>query len=203
VPPLRERKDDIPLLFKKFALDFADQNMVPAIRLTPEARELLCSYRWPGNVRQLQSVVNRLSVLESNRMVSAEVLARYLPSEGASALPVRTGDAGADYLSDRDIIFKVLYQMRHDIDDIKARLDGMPAEDRTAVSETPAGLLISPEDVHSSNDVPRESVSIQDVSAELIRKALERNGGRRKKAAEELGISERTLYRKIKELDIR
>ena len=199
IPPLRERKGDIHLLFKKFALDFADQNMVPAIRLTPEAQELLRSYRWPGNVRQLQSVVGRLSVLETNRLVTAEVLARYLPSEGASSLPVRTGEAGADYLSDRDIIFKVLYQMRHDIDDIKARLDGL-AEEPEPVSNP--HLLISPEDVHSSADT-QEPVSIQDVSAELIRKALERHGGRRKPAAEELGISERTLYRKIKELDIR
>ena len=206
MPPLRERKGDIHLLFKKFALDFADQNMVPAVRLTPEAQDLLRSYRWPGNVRQLQSVVGRLSVLETNRLVSAEVLARYLPSEGASSLPVRTGDAGADYLSDRDIIFKVLYQMRHDIDDIKARLDGLAEE--TVPVRNP-NLLISPEDVHSTTSPQepavsvQEPVSIQDASAELIRKALERNGGRRKAAAEELGISERTLYRKIKDLDIR
>ncbi|MBR3064901.1 MAG: sigma-54-dependent Fis family transcriptional regulator [Bacteroidales bacterium] len=199
VPPLRERKGDILLLFKKFALDFADQNMVPAVRLTPEAQTMLCAYRWPGNVRQLQSVVNRLSVLETNRMISAEVLVRYLPSEGSAALPVRTGESGADYLSDRDIIFKVLYQLRHEIDEIKARLDEghLPREEEVP---QPAGhLLISAEDVHSN---PAEPVSIQDVSADLIRKALERNGGRRKKAAEELGISERTLYRKIKELGI-
>ena len=206
VPPLRERKGDINLLFRKFALDFADKNMVPAVRLTPEAQELLASYRWPGNIRQLQSVANRISVLETDRTITAEVLSRYLPTEGASNLPVRTGEAGADYLSDRDIIFKILYQLRHDIDDIKARLDQMPACHEAAEQHT--GLLISPEDVHSS--VPQEApypvqdnpVSIQDVSAELIRKALERHGGRRKPAAEELGISERTLYRKIKELGI-
>ena len=206
IPPLRERKGDIHLLFRKFALDFADQNMVPPVRLTPEAQEMLRSYRWPGNVRQLQSVVARLSVLETNRTVSAEVLARYLPSEGSSSLPVRTGEAGADYLSDRDIIYKILYQLRKEIEEIKARLDGMPQEAEPAAGRP---LIISPEDVHSSAPVheapapPEEPVSIQDVSAELIRKALERNGGRRKPAAEELGISERTLYRKIKELDIR
>ena len=206
IPPLRDRKGDIHLLFRKFALDFADQNMVPPVRLTPEAQEMLRSYRWPGNVRQLQSVVARLSVLETNRTVSAEVLARYLPSEGSSSLPVRTGEAGADYLSDRDIIYKILYQLRKEIEEIKARLDGMPQEAEPAAGRP---LIISPEDVHSSAPVheapapPEEPVSIQDVSAELIRKALERNGGRRKPAAEELGISERTLYRKIKELDIR
>ena len=203
VPPLRERKGDIHLLFKKFALDFADQNMVPAIRLTPDAQEMLRTYRWPGNVRQLQSVVNRISVLETNRTVSAEVLARYLPSEGSSALPVRTGESGSDYLSDRDIIFKILYQLRHEIDEIKARLDESPLpHEPEEVPSGPGHLLISPEDVHSSSTESAEPVSIQEVSAELIRKALERHGGRRKKAAEELGISERTLYRKIKELGI-
>lgn len=202
VPPLRERKGDIHLLFKKFALDFADQNMVPAIRLTPDAQEMLRTYRWPGNVRQLQSVVNRISVLETNRTVSAEVLARYLPSEGSSALPVRTGESGADYLSDRDIIFKILYQLRHEIDEIKARLDESPLpHEPEEVPSGPGHLLISPEDFHSSTE-SAEPISIQEVSAELIRKALERHGGRRKKAAEELGISERTLYRKIKELGI-
>ncbi|MBR5019925.1 MAG: sigma-54-dependent Fis family transcriptional regulator [Bacteroidales bacterium] len=207
VPPLRERKGDIYRLFMKFALDFADQNMVPAIRLTSDAQELLRSYRWPGNVRQLQSVANRLSVLETNRLVSAEVLARYLPAETTN-LPVRTGESGADYLSDRDIIFKILYQMRHDIDELKARLDEGPAPRETAEPSHAGPFLISAEDVHS-NTIPQETglplqeaVSIQDVSAELIRKALERHGGRRKPAAEELGISERTLYRKIKELGI-
>ena len=208
VPPLRERKDDINLLFRKFALDFADQNMVPAIRLTPDAQELLRNYRWPGNVRQLQGVVNRISVLESNRTVTAEVLARYLPADGSGNLPVRTGEAGSDYMSDRDIIFKILYQLRQDIDAINARLDHLPAEAEGEAAAAHNKLLISAEDVHSSavpQEVPisvEEPVSIQDVSAELIRKALERNGGRRKPAAEELGISERTLYRKIKELGI-
>ena len=208
IPPLRERKDDIVLLFRKFALDFADQNMVPAIRLTPEAQELVRNYRCPGNIRQLQGVVNRISVLETNRMISAEVMARYLPAEGAGNLPVRTGEAGSDYMNDRDIIFKILYQLRQDIDTINTRLDNLPAGERDGEIPSSGKLLISAEDVHSSavpQEVPvsiQEPVSIQDVSAELIRKALERNGGRRKPAAEELGISERTLYRKIKELGI-
>ena len=208
IPPLRERGDDIVLLFRKFALDFADQNMVPAVRLTPEAQALLKSYRWPGNIRQLQGVVNRISVLETDRTVSAEALARYLPADGSDRLPVRTGEAGSDYLSDRDIIFKILYQLRQDIDELKARVDQMPPEDRRDEDAPLGKLLISAEDVHSST-LPQEpaapvheAVSIQDVSAELIRKSLERHGGRRKPAADELGISERTLYRKIKELGI-
>ena len=208
VPPLRARGDDIVLLFRKFALDFADQNMVPAVRLTPEAQALLKSYRWPGNIRQLQGVVNRISVLESDRTVSAEALARYLPADGSDRLPVRTGEAGSDYLSDRDIIFKILYQLRQDIDALKDRIDQLPPEDRRDEDAPRGKFLISAEDVHS-NTLPQEpaapvheAVSIQDVSAELIRKALERHGGRRKPAADELGISERTLYRKIKELGI-
>ena len=208
VPPLRARGDDIVLLFRKFALDFADQNMVPAVRLTPEAQALLKRYRWPGNIRQLQGVVNRISVLESDRTVSAEALARYLPADGSDRLPVRTGEAGSDYLSDRDIIFKILYQLRQDIDALKDRIDQLPPEDRRDEDAPRGKFLISAEDVHS-NTLPQEpaapvheAVSIQDVSAELIRKALERHGGRRKPAADELGISERTLYRKIKELGI-
>ena len=209
IPPLRERKDDIILLFRKFALDFADQNMVPAIRLTPDAQELARNYRWPGNIRQLQGVVNRISVLETNRTITAEVLARYLPADGSDHLPVRTSEAGSDYLSDRDIIFKILYQLRQDIDSLNARLDHLPENIPSEEDPARGKLIISAEDVHSNplqQETPpitgQEPVSIQDVSAELIRKALERNGGRRKPAAEELGISERTLYRKIKELGI-
>ena len=96
---------------------------------TASSQEVLTAYRWPGNIRQLQSVVNRISVLESVRLVSAEVLASYLPAEGSSRLPVRTGEAGADYMSDRDIIFKILYQLRQDIDRIEERLDGLSPED--------------------------------------------------------------------------
>ena len=209
IPPLRERKDDIILLFRKFALDFADQNMVPAIRLTPDAQELARNYRWPGNIRQLQGVVNRISVLETSRTITAEVLARYLPADGSDHLPVRTSEAGSDYLSDRDIIFKILYQLRQDIDSLNARLDHLPEDIPSEKDPARGKLIISAEDVHSNplqQETPpitgQEPVSIQDVSAELIRKALERNGGRRKPAAEELGISERTLYRKIKELGI-
>ncbi len=209
IPPLRERKDDIILLFRKFALDFADQNMVPAIRLTPDAQELARNYRWPGNIRQLQGVVNLISVLETNRTITAEVLARYLPADGSDHLPVRTSEAGSDYLSDRDIIFKILYQLRQDIDSLNARLDHLPEDIPSEKDPARGKLIISAEDVHSNplqQETPpitgQEPVSIQDVSAELIRKALERNGGRRKPAAEELGISERTLYRKIKELGI-
>ena len=195
IPPLRERKEDIHLLFRKFALDFADRYLTPTIKLTPDAVELLEAYRWPGNVRQLKSVAEQISVLEHNRIISAEVLATYLPADKTEELPVKSSEAGADYLSDRDIIFKILFQLRQEVDILKERLEnGTP----TTVASQPQ-LMIHSEDVRSIEEEP--DFSIQTVSNDLIRKALEKHGGRRKDAARELGISERTLYRKIKEMN--
>ena len=128
IPPLRERKEDIHLLFRKFALDFADRYLTPTIKLTPDAVNLLEAYRWPGNVRQLKSVAEQISVLEHNRIISAEVLATYLPADKTEELPVKSSEAGADYLSDRDIIFKILFQLRQEVDRLKEQLEnGAPA----------------------------------------------------------------------------
>lgn len=216
VPSLRERKQDINLLFKRFTLDFADRYMMPPITLDADAQVMLENYRWPGNVRQLKSVAEQISILETNRIISPEVLQRYLPASGASSL-VRTSDAtsNVDYAADRDIIFRILFQLRQDIDALKARLDGDVAQPENR------HLLINPEDVRSfgQNDAPAEfedqesfphrvivepqpqNFSIQDASSDLIKRALEKHGGNRKAAAEELGISERTLYRKIKQME--
>lgn len=207
MPPLRERKADIHLLFKKFALDFADKYVMPTVRLNQDAQQLLEAYRWPGNIRQLKSVAEQISVLEHDRQISAEVLAKYLPADSGSKLPVKTSEAGADYLSDRDIIFKILFQLRQDVDELKSRIEGGDVSQE----DNGGSLLISAENVHShsgSNELAEDhpfeptDCSIQDASAELIRRALEKHGGKRKAAAQELGISERTLYRKIKELGI-
>ncbi|MFA5326129.1 MAG: sigma-54 dependent transcriptional regulator [Bacteroidales bacterium] len=196
VPTLRERKEDIYLLFKKFALDFADKYMMPSIRLNPQAQELLESYRWPGNVRQLKSVAEQISVLEHNRQISAEVLQHYLPVDGPEKLPVRNADAhsNAEYLSDRDIIFKILFQLRQEVDQLK---DQIQRENKAQGGSS--SILIGSDDM-DVKDI--EHFSIQDVSLDLIKKALEKHSGKRKAAAEELGISERTLYRKIKELGL-
>lgn len=230
IPPLRERKGDIHLLFMKFALDFADKYKMPAVRLTPEARTLLESYRWPGNIRQLKNVAEQISVLESNRQISPEVLARYLPADDPNQLPVRGCDSGtAGNLQDRDIIFKMLFQLREEVDELKSMVGGSRVVDtspavRTAEEETPRHILpvrLSdvPEFPHKlphdftisvpatevveygreKEEIPR---TIHDVSDNMIRRALEKHQGRRKAAAAELGISERTLYRKIKELKI-
>ena len=211
IPPLRERKGDIHLLFMKFALDFADKYKMPAVRLEPDARALLEAYRWPGNIRQLKNVAEQISVLESNRQVSADVLRKYLPADDPNSLPVRNCDSGtAGNIQDRDIIFKMLFQLREEVDELKAmigrpdsnvpeipQVHALPAK----LSDMPDFSIVVPsaEVVHVKEEAP---LTIHDMNDDMIRKALEKHEGRRKAAAAELGISERTLYRKIKELKI-
>lgn len=218
IPPLRERKEDIHLLFRKFALDFADKYKMPPVRLTQDAQHILSTYRWPGNIRQLKSIAEQISVIEHNRVIEADVLTKYLPIDPPNHLPVRTETHGADYLTDRDIIFKILYQLRQEVEDLKKRVaEGNQQTTATIASYSGAKdiagnlgrAVIDYEDESdytqdSSQDAPHEadSLSIQDVNAELIRRSLEKHNGKRKLAAAELGISERTLYRKIKELKI-
>lgn len=214
IPPLRERGRDISLLFKKFALDFSDKYKMPAIQLTADAKALLEAYRWPGNVRQLKNVAEQISVLEEDRQISVDTLKRYISVETSNHLPARLCDSGSDNagFTEKDIIMKILFQLREDVDDLKtkfSKIDTIEASD--VASEMPTA---SPVHALSSKmtdisdfqivdsaveDVPR---TIQDVNADLIRKTLEKYDGKRKAAAAELGISERTLYRKIKELKI-
>ena len=228
-PPLRERKGDIHLLFMKFALDFADKYRMPAVRLTPEARILLESYRWPGNIRQLKNVAEQISILEKDRQVTPDVLVRYLPPDDPNQMPVRGCDSGtAGNIQDRDIIFKMLFQLREEMDELKSMVTGTRVVDAPAVGPVhtdhtahalPVKVSDVPEFPHKlSHDysitVPAAEVipepvkeedaprTIQDVNDDMIRRALEKHEGRRKAAAAELGISERTLYRKIKELKI-
>ena len=211
IPPLRERKGDIHLLFMKFALDFADKYKMPAVRLEPDARTLLEAYRWPGNIRQLKNVAEQISVLESNRQISAEVLGKYLPADDPNSLPVRNCDSGtAGNIQDRDIIFKMLFQLREEVDELRAMVgkpDGSVPE-MPQVHALPAKLSDMPDFsivVPSAEVVPVKEetpLTIHDMNDDMIRRALEKHEGRRKAAAAELGISERTLYRKIKELKI-
>jgi DNA-binding NtrC family response regulator len=225
IPALRERKEDIHLLFKKFALDYADKYNVPAIRLDDDAVQMLQNYRWPGNIRQLKSVAEQISILEKDRHIHAEVLQKYLPVDSEDNVPALTGAQSADYLSDRDIIFKILFQLRHEISELKQRVDEMQPAGTIPVQTKHAteGLVIDdvsnyeeqhefrhedkgeemqPEEVQHVDLTPKAPVSLQDATRELIIQALERNGGKRKATAEELGFSERTLYRKIKELGL-
>lgn len=214
IPPLRQRKGDIHLLFKKFALDFSDKYKMPPIRLSPDAVEVLESYRWPGNVRQLKSLTEQISILEHERSIDAVTLLKYLPEEPINKLPVVSGARGGDTPLDRDVLFQILYQLRQDVDELKRVVSG--GEDLKPFSE---GSFYSPErtlpesiggettvvDYEEESEVEEEEeqvLSIQKMNEELIRRALAKHDGRRKAAAEELGISERTLYRKIKEFDI-
>ncbi|PKP37683.1 MAG: sigma-54-dependent Fis family transcriptional regulator [Bacteroidetes bacterium HGW-Bacteroidetes-14] len=218
IPSLRERREDIYLLFRKFAVDFAERYKMPSIRLTDAARVLLENYRWPGNIRQLKSIAEQISVIEHNREIGPEVIAKYLPAEGPEFLPVKTEGHHADYLTDRDIIYKILYQLRHEVEELKKRVSDKEVEAPATVapprfsgnidltrsfSDTDAIVDYDVDAAAGEKDEQEEqTLSIQNVSAELIRKALEKHGGKRKLAAAELGISERTLYRKIKELDL-
>ena len=210
VPPLRERKEDIHQLFKKFALDFADKYKMPTIRLNHDAVRILENYRWPGNIRQLKSIAEQISIIEHNREISTEVLKKYIPEEGVSHLPVRTEGHGADYMTDRDIIFKVLYQLRQEIEELKSGIvkSQVPVSSVIAKRDDVGDVIEErsvvdyDEDAEISSGKESQDFSIQSMNADLIRRSLEKNNGKRKAAAAELGISERTLYRKIKELNL-
>ncbi len=215
LPPLRERKGDIHQLFRKFALDFAEKYRMPAARLTEDAVQVLTEYRWPGNVRELKNIAEQISILEENRQVNADTLRSYLPKEGPELLPVCQGETnGTDGLSDRDIIFKILFQLREEVNDLKARVYGANVA-VSAPNLTPAaGKLL--EEHQEEEEIAVEEVEIQPVAAEEVREdlniqenarqlilhALQKHNGKRKAAAEELGISERTLYRKLASLGL-
>jgi transcriptional regulator with PAS, ATPase and Fis domain len=230
MPPLRERKDDVVLLFRKFASDFGEKYRMPSVRLTEEAAQLLMGYSWPGNVRQLKNVAEQISIIEKEREIGPEILRHYLPDGGKANLPaVRTvtpeSSGGADF-SERELMYKVLFDMKRDINDLKKivlELVDQGGEMHHTVAETHAQTLrrlhqdIEPVSTSTFNTTPEvqihrpgdqnyhaheemeESLSLGEREMELIKKALEKHRGKRKAAADELGISERTLYRKIKE----
>ena len=237
LPALRERKADIHNLFRKFALDFAEKYQMPSVRLTPDAVHLLENYRWPGNIRQLKNVAEQMSVLEKERTITPEILMRYLPQDTPDQLPVVGGGRGnEDILPDREIIYKILSQLRNEIDDLKLEVNSLKAGSqqggggllrRTAAACQQPGTDVIPAHhtlphevmlIHSGERTEDEPayeqfteeqggeqepvMSIPSVNADLIKKCLEKHNGKRKAAAQELGISERTLYRKIKELNL-
>lgn len=229
IPPLRERQEDIPLLFRKFAGDFAEKYRMPNVRLSDEARVLLMNYRWPGNIRQLRNVTEQISIIEQDRQIDADTIRKYLPDQGKANLPaIRTagpasggGESQADF-SERELMYKVLFDMKRDINDLKKLvLDVVSGQGDAEITEHHASTIrrlhqdVAPTDIepnvhevqihrpgeqtfHEHEEV-EESLSLEEREIELIKKALERHRGKRKAAAQELGISERTLYRKIKE----
>ena len=228
VPPLRERVDDIHLLFRKFTADFADKFKMPPLTLTPDARAMLERFRWPGNVRQLKNITEQLSILEENRTITAETLARYLPENEGAHLPALVGHADEQsFSSEREILYKVLFDMKNDMNDLKRLVHDLMEQrgDDVQLSKDHARIIQSiytdhkqgygdadgspmiishhaePQSTHiqDTEEFVEESLSLEDKEVEMIRKALQRHNGKRKYAAEDLGISERTLYRKIKE----
>ncbi len=237
MPALRDRKEDIHKLFRKFALDFATRYSMPSVKLTPDAVACLEEYRWPGNVRELKSVAERISVMETERLIDSHTLSKYLQNELNVSVPALSGSASADYMSDRDIIFKMIMQLKQDIEQLKTRVDELSTSSRRGPSKasllvddgpervfageepsyvpvrysaesTPAGFEPQGEEsaeIAAPQPAPEQplNLSISDNKADLIAKALEKHHGNRGKAAEELGISERTLYRKIKELGLK
>lgn len=228
VPPLKERGSDIELLFRKFAMDFSEKYRVSPIKLFEEAKETLVKYRFPGNIRQLKNLVEQMSVLETNREISAEVLSKYLPESSASRFPVlyQASDSKNE-MTERDLLYKVLFDMKKDVNELKTLVfeilhnessnnEDMLKEHRALFSEVeenyspPAYTPYLPEQVKNKpielekfEDIAHEeSLSLEEKEKEMILKALKKNHNKRKYAAQDLGISERTLYRKIKQYEI-
>jgi len=217
MPPLRQRKEDVYLLFRKFSADFAESYKMPPIKLTSQAQEMLTQYAWPGNIRQLKNVVEQISVIESQRLIGPRQLAPYLPANNPLYLPVPYNErSSGDYLAERDILYKVLLQLRNEVDQLKEQIRQMGHPDILPVQEpiyTPKNQvaigkewedsITETEVIEDAERTPlEESKSLEHLEIEAIRTALKKNNGRRKAAALELGISERTLYRKIKEHQI-
>lgn len=208
IPPLRERADDIVLLFRKFAVDCADKYRMPAIRLDDDARRLLLSYRWPGNIRELKNVTERISVIEENREITADILRIYLPNASVPKYPVLVNHESdqKSFANEREILYQVLFDMRKDVNDLKKLVHDIIGGNVTTVpvdKETNYPSHIQTPFVQEAVTVEEdESMSLEDVEKDMIRKALERHKGKRKDAAADLKISERTLYRKIKEYNL-
>ena len=211
IPALRKRKSDIHLLFKKFAADFADKYNTPPIRLSEDAMEMLKNYPWPGNIRQLKNFVAQISVIEKERNITADTLNTYIPHDTTNEkMPVLFEGENSGELSERDILYKVLFDMKKDLTDLKkitvdlmqkqGQTDGTSAKVFDDLDEANI-TLIPNKKADETSDVP-QNLSLFQQEKILIERALGKHKGKRKYAAEELGISERTLYRKIKEFDL-
>jgi transcriptional regulator with PAS, ATPase and Fis domain len=227
IEPLRNRADDIFLLFRKFAGDFADKYRMPPIRLEDDAKTVLINYDWPGNVRQLKNITEQISIIEHNREISAPVLRTYLPDNRSNLPALIHTSQEKTFSSEREILYQVLFDMKKDMNDLKKLvLDILQNRSGSEVTENQAHIMrklyhddievvadkkvsskihidnYNKENILDTEEFVEESLSLEDKEIEMIRKALEKHNGKRKFAAQELGISERTLYRKIKEYNI-
>ena len=232
IPSLKERGEDIILLFRKFSVDFAEKYRMPAIRIDSDARNLLLNYSWPGNVRQLKNITEQISIIERDREITAAKLRAYLPDYDGIKLPaVIKRDDEKSFSSEREILYKILFDMKSDMNDLKklvydliqrgeidiavdeagsSMMKNLFRETRTerAASKVPDNTTMDfssrqgREDIQDTEEIVEESLSLAGKEVEMIKKALGKYNGKRKMAAQELGISERTLYRKIKEYGI-
>lgn len=234
IPPLRDRKEDVILLFRKFARDFAEKYHMPTIRLTDEARVLLTKFRWPGNVRQLKNITEQVSVIEQNREITADILRKYISVESNDMLPAlynKEENEGHTFKNEREILYQVLFDMKKDMQDLKNLVHEIidhenidvrkmsaensnilnqvytatPNRNSSRVSDVAHDVFdVTDNEMHieDTEEYVEESLSLTQKEVELIKKALDKHHGKRKYAANDLGISERTLYRKIKEYGI-
>ena len=233
MPALRKRREDIYLLFRKFAQDFAEKYRMPALRLNDGAQQILQAYRWPGNIRQLKNITEQISIIEKERLITADILQNYLPASDEQMLPAiykKDSREEKSFSSEREILYQVLFDMKKDMTDLKKLVFDLMQKDGDAndLEQKNAMLIrklyedhevdvvqhkpyasakanvshVDEPDIQDTEEFVEESLSLVDKEMELIRKALEKHNGKRKFAAEDLGISERTLYRKIKEYKI-
>jgi len=226
VPPLRERKEDIYLLFRKFASDAAEKYRMPSIQLDEDAQQLLINYRWPGNIRQLKNITEQISIIEKNRSINGETLLKYLPQHQISELPILYKGEESGKFSERELLYKVLFDMKKDVYDLKQLVMSFIENENTSVTlkentqiinrlykefedvrEQESSVLVQPAEktftlpIQETEEI-EETLSLEKKEIDFIRRALAKYDGKRKDAAKELGISERTLYRKIKEYNI-
>src|ERR1044071_4601019 len=236
VPALRDRKEDIPLLFRKFAVDFAERYKTAPVQLDDEAKNLLINYPWPGNVRELKNIAEQISVLSQDKQIAGKELGKFLPEHSNNRLPVlanSNGNGAYEFANEREMLYKLFFDMKKDVTELKRMFleilqnPGMVTQNQALINQlkelkpqemlqavtqpttsiqpaqqtVPQGMTIHHDDIHDHEEV-EESLNIMDKEKELIIKALKKHKGKRKDASTDLGISERTLYRKLKEYDI-
>lgn len=222
MPPLRDRGEDIVLLFRLFAMQMAEKYHLPKITLTDEAKAVLLKYKWPGNVRQLKNITEQMSVLSENRVIDGETIHKFIPEDAESTQLATMGAAGGahSFESEREILYKILYELRGNVSDLRREMNslrkqidasrgvqsaGVPSSLPSVIPGVGSGVDTAMRQEQAVQDAVAEEISepeslnLEDVGRQMVEKALERNGGNRKKAARELGISDRTLYRRIKQ----
>lgn len=214
MPPLRDRGQDIILLFRLFAMQMAEKYKLPKITLTEEAKGLLLKYKWPGNVRQLKNITEQMSILSQDREITAEALLKFIPQSTESTMLATIQPAGGShsYENERELLYKILYELKGNVSDLRREMNSLREQlqspvnqQQTTITQHPAPIAQHPSPITQPMEAEAEeiqemkSLNLDDISRQMLIKALDKNGGNRKKAAQELGISDRTLYRRIKQ----